>query len=412
MKKKVLIIGAGAIGLHCAYYLHEKGCEVEVVEAAEQQDESGCSYGNCGLIVPSHFVPMASPAMLHQGLKMIFDSKSPVYLPLLRNIKNIGWFSRFLLAANKSKVKNGIPVLYQLNNESHKLYQELDKISNHKTQYQHKGLLMMCTTDKGLDEEAELTKIADSLNINTHVLSLSEVLEKEPRLSLDIKGAVLYESDGNVSPDSHMRWLKSYLEESGVVFHYGTATEKIMINKGRISGVKAKGETFYADDYVLAAGVYSSFIARSIGLSLPVIAGKGYSIDIPSEEIPLKTPAILSEAKVALTPLGHKVRLGSGMEFGGRVGELRLKRIQSMLDKTSAAIPSIQPMRAEKQTVWEGLRPLSPTGVPYIGKSKAYKNLFVAAGHAMMGMSLAPITGKLISQHVMGEKPDIDLGSY
>ncbi|MBS2097087.1 NAD(P)/FAD-dependent oxidoreductase [Carboxylicivirga linearis] len=412
MKKKVLIIGAGVIGLHCAYYLNERGCEVEVIDANEREDESGCSYGNCGLIVPSHFLPMASPAMLQQGLKLMFDRTSPVYLPLARNIKNASWFFRFIQAANKNKVNQGIPILYQLNAESHKLYKELNKISRQQSNYHHKGLLMMATTQKGLDEEGHLSEKAQSLGIKTQMMSASEVVALEPNVKVDIKGAVFYDSDGNVSPEHHMRWLKSWLEEAGVIFHYGTKTEKIIVNKGKIDGVQTRSKKYKADDYILATGVQTSALVRSLGISLPIIAGKGYSIDLPSAELPLKIPAILSEAKVAITPLGNKVRLGSGMEFGGRVGELRMQRIQSMLNQTCAAIPSIKPKVAKEQVVWEGLRPLSPTGIPYIGGFKSYKNLFVASGHAMMGMSLAPITGKLISQHVMGEKPMIDLGAY
>jgi len=412
MKKKVLIIGAGVIGLHCAYYLNERGCEVEILEANEREDESGCSYGNCGLIVPSHFVPMASPAMLQQGLKLLCNRNSPVYLPFARNIKNASWFYRFLQAAKKNKVNQGIPMLYQLNVESHNLYKELNKISRQQSDYHHKGLLMMATTQKGLDEEAHLSEIAQSLGIKTKLMNASEVVALEPNVKVDIKGAVYYDSDGNISPKHHMHWLKSWLEEAGVVFHYGIKTEKIIVDKAKIVGVQTKNKKFKADDYVLAAGVQTSAIVSSLGISLPIIAGKGYSIDLPREEIPLKTPVILSEAKVAITPLGDKVRLGSGMEFGGRVGELRMQRIQSMLNQTCSAIPSIKPKVAEEQNVWEGLRPLTPTGIPYIGGFKSYKNLFVASGHAMMGMSLAPITGKLISQHVMGEKPMIGLGVY
>jgi D-amino-acid dehydrogenase len=146
-----------------------------------------------------------------------------------------------------------------------------------------------------------------------------------------------------------------------------------------------------------------------LGVSIPVISGKGYSIDFPKSELKLRTPLILTEAKVAITPFDDRIRLGSGMEFNGRPGEIRYQRVQAMLNRTQDALPGMRKMNVSELKIWEGLRPLTPTGVPFIGRTKKYPELLVATGHAMMGVSLGPVTGKIISQLVAGEATDFDM---
>lgn len=409
MKKKVLIIGAGVIGLHCAFYLKEKDFEVEVLDALPENDETACSYGNCGLLVPSHFVPLASPVMLHSGFKMLFDRKSPVYLPVGRNIKHIPWFLKFMQSANQKQVNSVIPTLYKLNEESRNLYKELNLISENKTKFEHSGMLMISATEKGFEEEAEVAGIATGLGIETSILDTAALKKAEPEVDFEAKGAVLYKSDGLIDPVEHMRWLKKYLKNKGVVFHFETAVREIMVTKGKISGVKTNRGEFSADEYVLSTGAFSSVFADSLGISIPVISGKGYSIDFSKSELKLRTPLILAEAKVAITPFDNRIRLGSGMEFNGKVGEVRLQRVQSMLDNTSKVLPQFGRKNASELTVWEGLRPITPSGIPFVGRTKKYPELLVAAGHAMMGVSLGPVTGKIISQLVAGEPTGFDM---
>lgn len=409
MKKKVIIIGAGTIGLHCAWYLNAAGHEVEVIEATAERNESGCSYGNCGYIVPSHFIPLASPGMLRSGLKMLFDRKSPVYLPVTRNIGSVWWFLKFMASANTKQVNKVVPTLYRLNARSHELYRELTAEPGNQTGYEHRGLLLAATTDEGLHEEVEIAEIAGNLGIKTRLLDSAGLKKFEPGVDFNLKGAVLYDSDGHIDPVQHMRWLKTALKQRGVQFHYSEPVGEFEWKNGQIGAVKTGKGRYQADEFVLATGAFSSKIAAGLKLSLPVIAGKGYSIDFPKADLGLKTPMILTEAKVALTPLHNTVRLGSGMEFNGQVGQVRLKRLQAILDRTHQAIPTFPQKQASTLTVWEGLRPLTPDGVPLIGRTNQTANLLIAAGHAMMGASLGPVTGQIISNLVDGSDPGFDL---
>lgn len=409
MKKKIIIIGAGTIGLHCAWYLNTAGHEVEVLEATAENDENGCSYGNCGYIVPSHFIPLASPGMLKSGLKMMFDRKSPVYLPVGKNVGSLSWFLKFMASANNKQVNKVIPTLYQLNARSHELYRELIAESGNQTEYEHRGLLLAATTAKGLHEEVEIAEIAEKLGIKTHVLDSAGLKKLEPEVDFKLEGAVLYDSDGHINPARHMRWLKTALKLKGIPFHYGEPVTKFELKNGKISTVKTAKGSYTADEFVLASGAFSGKLAQELKLSLPVISGKGYSIDFAKSDLKLNTPLILTEAKVALTPLKDAVRLGSGMEFNGEVGQVRLSRVQAILDRTHEALPSFPQKQASSLNIWEGLRPVTPDGVPFIGRSKKVDNLLVAAGHAMMGASLGPITGHLISDLVAKKETGFDL---
>ncbi|WP_319499472.1 FAD-dependent oxidoreductase [uncultured Draconibacterium sp.] len=409
MSKKIIVIGAGVIGLHCAWYLNQAGFEVEVIEAASENNETGCSYGNCGLLVPSHFVPLASPEMLRSGLKMMLDRTSPVYLPPGKNISSLPWFLKFMKAANKKAVTRAIPTLYKLNDESRKLYEEFSTENNNQSGFTNKGLLMAATTEKGLEEEIALAGIANDLGIETQLLDQQQLKTIEPEVDLQVAGAVLYKSDGNISPEGHLRWLKSYIKQKGVGFRYDTSVSSFQVEKGKIIAVETSFGKLKADEFVLATGAYSAKLAGSVGVKVPVIAGKGYSFDLQKDSLKLQTPLILTEAKVALTPFDDTVRLGSGMEFNGTIGEISYKRIQAIINRTQKALPNMEKPDAKKLNIWEGLRPVTPTGVPIIGRTNKYNNLLVATGHAMMGVSLGPITGKIISQLAAGEKPDFDM---
>ena len=403
MKKKIVIIGAGTIGLHCAYFLNKNGHEVEIIEADSETDTNGCSYGNCGLIVPSHFVPLASPGMLKSGLKMMFDSKSPVSLPALKNIGHIPWFAKFIKAANVEHVRRSALTLFSLNSESKKLYREIHSQYPENLEWQEKGLLMTCTTSKGFEEEIEIAKVANELGIGTKILDAGGLKNIEPDVKFNVSGAVWYECDAHIHPAKYLQWLKNELKRQGVKFHYQTRLINLKTQNRKI--IKAETETtgFMADEYVLAAGIYSKELAKNLGFSLPLISGKGYSIDFPDTHLKLKIPVILTEAKIALTPFVGSLRLGSGMEFNGKTGQINMQRVQAILDRTHAALPDFAKVKARKLKIWEGLRPVTPDGVPLIGRTKHIENLIVAAGHAMMGVSLAPITGKIISDLVDGK---------
>ncbi|MGQ1787169.1 MULTISPECIES: NAD(P)/FAD-dependent oxidoreductase [unclassified Saccharicrinis] len=408
--KKILIVGAGTIGLHIAYYLRQNNYEVEVLEAAEKEDLSGCSYVNCGYTVPSHFITIASPSMLQTGLKMTLVNNGPVSFNLVKNLGHIGWFLRFSKAAiNRAKVNDAIPLLYQLNYQSDKLYQELKHDHHWDNEYCSKGLLMVASTQKALHEEIELALLANNLGIKTKSMDAQALSESEGNIRFNATGGILYYSDAMLNPGMHMRALRDWLTKNGVVFNYGSRVSEILQKNGTVNAVKCGLHTFKADEFVLATGAGTSYLGKLLNMNLPVMPGKGYSIDFGKEVLPLNTPMILTNEKIAISPFADMVRIGSGMEFNGQLNRYDYKRIQGILDATKTVIPSFPYYRAHKLKLQQGLRPLTPDGIPIIGRTQKYGNLTVAAGHAMMGMSLAPITGQIVTEQIAGMKPSFNM---
>ncbi len=401
MKKKVVVVGAGVIGLHCAYYLSESGHDVTIIDKISEADESGCSYGNCGFIVPSHFIPIASPAMLKSGLRMMFDPQSPVQMSLSKNIKHYGWFYNFLKFSTSQKVNAVAPTLFQLNSDSLFLYHQFYKQhQEHRASLKHNGLLLLSTTQKGLNEEIEIAEKGIKLGASIELLNIEKLKTLEPELELDVEGGVLYNTDGMIAPEKHMHLLKEILLQKGVKFYYNQKIEDLVKKADRITKVQTLDRTFKADEFVIATGAFSQVLAKKIDLYLPVIAGKGYSVDYDNKGVFMKTPIILNEAKVAISPFQTKIRLGSGMEFNGKKGQISKSRVEAAINNTKKAIPSLNTILSETPDVWEGLRPVSPDGMPFIGRTQKAKNVLIATGHAMMGMSLGPISGRLITDFV------------
>ena len=268
----------------------------------------------------------------------MLDRTSPVYLPAGKNISSLPWFLKFLKAANKKTVARAIPTLYKLNDESRKLYQQLSTENDNQSGFSNKGLLMAATTEKGLHEEVALAGIANHLGGEVQLLDQQQLKVIEPEADLQVAGALLYKTDGNVTPEAHLRWLKSYLKDNGVVFRYNTSVSNFHVEKGEITAVNTTVGKLKADDFVLATGAYSAKLAASVGIKVSVIAGKGYSFDLPKANLKLQTPLILTEAKVALTPFQNSVRLGSGMEFNGTVGEVALNRVQAIINRNTKSL--------------------------------------------------------------------------
>jgi len=402
-KKKVIIVGAGTIGLHCALFLTQEGHEVEILEALPEQDESACSYGNCGFIVPSHFTPLASPAMLRSGLRMMFDPKSAFCLPAFSAVKNLPWFFNFVRAANPKRAETAAPLLFQLNIASRKLYAELENKFHPGAGYAQNGLLMASVTQKGFDEEISLAKIADRLGMNTRIITDMELGKTYPGLDIRLSGAVWYESDAQIRPEKHMRWLKKWLTAHGVTIRYQEKVEEIRHSNHTIAAVHTATGSYRADEFVIASGVRSAGLAQKVNIRLPVIAGKGYCINLPYPENKFRVPLILTEAKVAVSPYEDGIRLGSGMEFNGKVGHIRKLRVKAMLERTGTALPFLRIPDISQIPVLEYIRPVSPDGLPFLGRTAQYTNLLFSTGHAMMGMSLGPVSGKMISNMISGK---------
>ena len=408
--KSVIIIGGGIIGLCSAYYLAKEGVEVTVIDKSDMAD--GCSYGNAGMIVPSHIIPMAQPGVIHQGIKWMFNAKSPFYIKPALSMDLLAWLIQFYKNSNQDHVNKSLVPLRNLSFFSKELYREFEQSAN-EFGYQEKGLLMLYNSEKMGEEEIKIGKVAEELGIEVDFLNQQEVSKLENGLKVDALGAVHYKSDAHLSPNHFIAFLKSGLNQMGGKLISNCSLIDFKVSEGKIMELLTNKGNFKADEFVIAAGSWSVEIAKKLGAKLHILPGKGYSFNVEKPLVKPTIPAILCEGKVAVTPLGEAVRFGGTLEITNNSDtKINIKRLQGIVEKVNQFYPDINVILPEKEKVWHGFRPCTPTGLPIIEKSKRIKNLTIATGHAMMGLSLAPASGKLVSELLMGKKTSVDITEF
>ena len=404
---KVHIIGGGIIGLCSAYYLRKEGFEVEVID---QVRKGSASDGNAGMIVPSHFIPLAAPGVIAQGVRWMFKAKSPFYIKPHLSLELASWLWQFYRACDQKKVENAMPVLRDYHLLSKELYKELSTQPGFEFAFEEKGLMMLFKTPKVGHEEAETAEIAHSLGMEARVLDATGVSKVETGTRTDVLGGVYYPGDAHLYPNQLVIQLETWLRDNGVAFHCNSGVKGLLASNGKISGILTQnGETIACDHVVIAAGVWSAGLLGPLGVNCLLQDGKGYSYTLPALNQRPAVPTILTEARVAVTPMGQDLRIGGTLEISHLSNKISRPRFEAIAEALPAYYPDIQPEMPALQNVWHGFRPCSPDGLPYLGRSKKYSNLVVATGHAMMGLSLGPATGKVVSELIRQQQPSIDV---
>lgn len=408
---KAIIIGGGVIGLFSAYYLHKSGWDVEIVDQGDLSDN--CSYGNAGMITPSHFVPLAAPGMVEQGIRWMFNNKSPFYVRPALNPELLSWGLKFVKSATKKHVDRSAGALRDISVLSKKLFFDFQKDTALEFGLEDKGILMLFKTPQMVEEERHLAKKAMKLGLDAQYLSPEECARLQPGVELDIAGAVHYHCDAHLYPNKLMRVFLKYLGESGITMHRNTRIDRISSDAGKIISASSGTTEFKGDAYVIATGAFSPAVARLTGLHVPLMPGKGYSFMVPQDEAKRMTiPSILCEARVAVTPMNGSIRYGGTMEVGKINRKVNMNRVKGIVESVPKYFRNFKPEVPVEKDIWFGFRPVSPDGMPYIGLSKKYGNLAVATGHAMIGLSLGPATGKLIAEALNGSSISLDTSPF
>ncbi|MEI6232543.1 MAG: FAD-dependent oxidoreductase [Planctomycetota bacterium] len=409
MSKKVLILGGGVVGLCSAYYAAQRGHAVTVLDR-EVSGASGCSMGNAGMIVPSHFIPLAAPGMMAYGLKTMWNPESPFYLKPRLSFDLLSWGWNFWKASSAERVKRAAPVLRDMHFLSRSLYEEFHGKTDGAFNLVRKGLLMLCKTQHALDEEAHVAEQARALGVPADVLDAKQTAALDPTIKMDVPGSVHYPKDCHLSPSALMRTLEDEARKLGVEFRRETIAQKWVVNGSKIDAIETSNGTFAADEFVLCGGIWSDDLARGLNLRIPMQAGKGYSVTLDAPHHLPELCSILVEARVAVTPMNGKLRFGGTMELSGISSTINETRVRGIIKSALKYFPEFSPNDFKNLPAWTGMRPCSPDGMPYLGRTKRYGNLIVATGHAMMGISLAPATGKMVAETLSDEKPSVEIG--
>lgn len=407
--KEISIIGGGIQGLCCAYYLLQEGFKITVFEP--NTEATGASYVNAGYLTPSHIIPLAAPGIIAKGLKWMLNSSSPFYVKPRWNTDFLRWSWGFYKSSTSKKVKQAIPVIKEINLLSETCFKNI-KESGHLGDFQleNKGLLMLYKTQKAGKAEQAIAHNALDLGLGVTFPSINELKTLQPNLNSKIIGSILYRCDSHTTPTEVMPKLKNYLISKGVVFIKKQVTG-FNLKNNTITALKTKNISYPTHEVVLAAGVWSSQLSKLLQLNIALEAGKGYKIDV-FRETGITLPAILMEAKVAVTPMNGFTRFAGTMELSGINSNIKTKRVNAIAKAAEAYYTNLKITAAEKAAATSGMRPVSPDGLPYIGRTQKYRNLCLATGHAMMGWSLGPATGKLITEIITNKPSSMNLNAF
>jgi D-amino-acid dehydrogenase len=408
--KKVTIIGGGVIGLCSAYYLHKAGHRVRVIERGDIR--SGTSFGNAGYVSPSHIIPLASPGIVAKGLKWMLSSSSPFYIKPRLNLDLMRWCLNFWANSTARTVEKNTPPLVSLLLFSRELTTDIkNEVGNH-FRMEEKGCFMMYKNADTEKHEIELAGEAAKYHIETRVMHAAEVQALEPDVEVNVRGGVLYPIDCHLHPGDFMHSLHDKMEKEGVEFQLNTTVTGFEKNGNQVSRVLTDKGDFDCEELVLAGGSWLPVITKSLGIHMLLQAGKGYSMTFENMEKNLRYPAILVDHRVAMTPMGNDLRMGGTMEISGLSSPTLIKRAQAIYNASKLYYPNLDVAFPQVDKIWSGLRPLSPDGLPYIGKHSKYQNLTIAGGHAMLGLSLAAGTGKLVEELIGRKKTSVALEAF
>ncbi|MCB0461406.1 MAG: FAD-dependent oxidoreductase [Flavobacteriaceae bacterium] len=409
MSKNIIVIGGGIIGLSSAYYLQEEGHQVTVIDQSNMN--AGASYVNAGYLSPSHIIPLSAPGVMKKGIKWMFDKSSPLYIKPRLEADFLRWTWAFNKSCNPRHVERAAPVIKDIAVLSQELYRDISRKENIDSHYETKGLFMLCQTEKALETEVSIAHYANKLGLEAREISAAEIKKLEPNVEINAIGAAYFKCDHHTTPHEFMTGLKETLKNKGVKFYTNEKVVDIEVNNNTIRSIKTDKQTIVADEFVLAAGSWSNMLSKKLGIKLLLQAGKGYRVN-SERETGITIPAILAEAKVAITPMNGFTRFAGTMEIAGINQNINKVRVEAIANATKRYYPSVELTQEEKENAACGLRPVSPDGLPYIGKSKKCNNLTIAAGHAMMGWSMATGTGKLVAEIISEQKPSLNLTPF
>ena len=398
----VVVVGGGAIGVSAALELASRGARVTLLEQGAEL-AAGCSAGNAGLICPSHSAPIANPAALRQGLRWMLKSDSPFYLRPRPSV--MPWIARFVAASRAGRAEAGTRAIRELSLASLELHAALAEVGI-ETSFERRGVLNVYETEDGL---VAGTREAERSRMRTEILEPEKARELEPSLGPSIAGAVYYPEEAHCDPLRFVHAVGRAAAEAGAEIRTGVEVRGLRRRDGHVAVDTSEGE-LHPEAVVLAAGAWTSELARPLGVFLPLEAGKGYHVDLEPAEGDPQVPVFMQESRVIATPLEGRLRLAGTLELAGLDLSISGKRVEA-IRRAGARVLRGQEGRQTLE-VWSGLRPCTPDGLPVIGRPAGIDGLVLATGHAMKGLSLAPVTGRLVAEVVTGEPPSHDLAPF
>jgi D-amino-acid dehydrogenase len=407
---KATVIGGGIIGLSSAFYLQQSGWEVTVLDKADFMHN--CSYGNAGYICPSHFIPLATPGIVKQGFKWMLNSTSPFYIQPRLSWPLISWGLKFMRVAKPENVEAAAVPLRDIALLSMQCYDDWRKLPGFDFYFEKKGILELFQTDEKAHHAEETVHKAKALGLDADLISGEEVQRLEPHTPVISKGAIFFKCDAHCYPNELMGNLIDYLKSKGVQLKSNEEVTGFEKRNGKVTKVITATGAYDSDAVVLATGSWSRPIAAQLGVNIPMVAGRGYSVTTDDPRFRVNYPAVLMEGRVAITPMNGRTRFGGTMEITSMNVPARMQRVKGILEAVKRYYPEFDVPMPPVDQVWYGYRPCSADGLPYLGRANNINNLIVATGHSMLGLSLGAGTGKLVAEIANETLPSMDIAPF
>ena len=406
---RVLVIGAGHIGIACAHYLLEHGFSVTVID--QGNIGGACSLANCGFIVPSHILPLTEPATLAKGLKSLPNPRAPFRVKPQLRPGLYRWLLQFARRCTHDRMLAGAAALKTILEASVDEYRQLFARRELDAAWKESGMLFVFRTTSALDafgrDDALLTR---EFGLAARRIGGQELAEFEPALREGLSGAYFYEQDSFLKPDRLNDSWSGWLAERGVQFIENCQLDQIEISGGRVHDIVTSQGPMSADHYVFAIGAWSSLIADALGCDIPVEPGKGYSVTMSVPDVMPAHPMLFPEHSIGVTPFDDSYRIASMMEFAGFDTTIPAFRIRQLQDSARPYLN--EPVGEKIEHTWYGWRPMTWDSLPIIGRVPRVSNALLATGHNMLGLTLAPATGRLVAELVAERPTHIPIEPY
>ena len=406
-RRKVAIIGAGIVGVSTAISCLRDGHDVILID--KKGPAEGTSHGNGGVLASCSIIPVPFPGLLRKAPGMLFSPDQPLFLKWSYLPKLAPWLIKYLKTANESSMRHRAAAMLPIIGDSLADHQSLSKGTGAEKYVIPSDYLFLYRDRTHYEADALGWKIRADLGISWDVLDADEVRAYDPSFGPSIGTAARLSDHGRISdPGQYVKNLAAYAESQGARLLIGDVTDVLREN-GRVSGLRVSGETIPCDAAVLAAGVWSGPLAKSLGIDVPLESERGYHLELWEPSVMPRSPVMVAAGKFVATPMDGRLRLAGIVEFGGLDTPASRAPFKLLEKNIRAAIPGI----TWKDTVeWMGHRPSVADSLPLIGEAPTTKEMFLGFGHDHVGLTGGPKTGRLLAQLISGRQPNIDLTPY
>ena len=402
--RDVLVVGGGVNGVAAALELARRGAAVTVVE--RDRIGAACSYGNAGLLTPAVSLPLAAPGLFPKALFWLFDSASPLYIEPRWSLDLARWLAGFLAATPRRRFERGAAALVELSIRSVEFWAALARRGPDRFGFRDTGLLQVFESPSTHAAGRGRAELVARFGVPFESWSAEELREREPALTGPLGGAYFFPNDAHCEPDLAMAALAAEAKGAGVRFVEGAEAWRFHRDGARVTAVETTRGAFRASEVVLATGAWSKRVAAELGVRVPMLGAKGYTLLLPPVATMPRRALQLADRKIAVTPHAGRLRLSGTLELVDADFSITKSRVASILAGARAALAL--PDSLEPLEIWRGLRPTLPDGLPMIGRAKGCSNLWLATGHQMTGLKTAPATGRLLAELMTGEQPSLD----